>query len=54
MNELPVAPGLVIDLGLSAVCLNRRAVVALFRDEVPIELGPCCVAVDMYGHIAYG
>src|SRR5262245_13892118 len=42
VNQLPPVPSLGVDLRLSAVCLNDRAVVALFCDEVPIELRPGC------------
>jgi hypothetical protein len=54
MYELPAAARLLVDLRFSAVGLNHGAVSFLFRDEVPIELGPCRVTVDVYGHIARG
>src|SRR5437879_3209732 len=53
VNQHPVVSGLAIDLRLPAVRLNRRAAGTLFGTEVPIELGPCCAPVNMYGNVAH-
>ena len=54
VNELPAVPGLLIDLCFPAVGLNWGAIATLLRDEVPIELDPRRLAVDVDGHVARG
>jgi hypothetical protein len=53
MDERPAIPlHLVVHLCLSAIRLDRRPVAPLFRVEMPVELSPCRVAVNVYGNIS--
>jgi len=48
MHQHPPISVLAIDLGFAAIGLHDCAVLSLRRGEMPVELGPRAVAVDVH------